>query len=571
MNTRFALHCRRDTSGSALLVTLFFCVILGILMGGYLMFAHQENLLSARSQLWNTSIATVEAGIEEALQHVNANESNLIADGWYYAYGSWWGFDEAANFYFKSRQLPGGNQYFVGINMANPAEPNIISRTWLKAPSYYHGTSNAVGVTVNGPMVNRGVRVKARKSHLFINALTAKKQINLNGNNVTTDSFDSSNPAFSTNGQYDPAKRRDNGGVASNDTIENTVNVGNANIFGRVATGPAGTVYVGPQGRVGPLGWNPTGNDKVYPGWFTDDMNFTFMDPELPGGSVAAPSGGYVTNVQVNVTNITTSTYPSPEPAGRVTVNVKSETSSAYPSPVPAGGVATNNILQFTSSTTFPAAWSYEGNVVTREVTTGPPSGRGTWYDYYAIIGHSYTYTNTTYTYAVPSTNIVDVVYYDYILENLPSGQFYRLPSLNNNKKVLVRGKAVLDVTGEVDLSSAAVTIQQNAGMELYVHSNFSLAGNNVVNQPGYAASFIIWADSNVTAISYSGNAGFTGVLYAPYVNFALNGGGNDTIDFIGAAVVNSARLNGHFNFHYDEALGKLASGRFVIFSWDEI
>jgi len=92
-----------------------------------------------------------------------------------------------------------------------------------------------------------------------------------------------------------------------------------------------------------------------------------------------------------------------------------------------------------------------------------------------------------------------------------------------------------------------------------------------VVNQPGYASRFIIWADEGCNSISYSGNAGFTGVIYAPYATFVLNGSGRDTIDFVGAAVVDNAYFNGNFNFHYDEDLAKMASGRYVVFAWDEI
>jgi hypothetical protein len=564
----------RSTAGSAMLVTLFFCGILGIMMASYLMFARQENLMSARSQIWNSGISVVEAGVEDALQHLNSN-TNLQTDGWSYIYGEYWDYFGSSAFYLRYRSLPGGDAYLVSISLTDPAQPEIISRAWLQAPSFALSGSGpmfaAAGVTFSGPGVYRTVKVKARKSHLFINALTAKKQIDLNGNNIMTDSFDSSNPAYSTGGQYDLSKRRDNGGIASNDTIENTVNVGDANIYGRVATGPEGTVYVGPQGRVGPLGWNPTGNDKIYPGWFTDDMNFTFMEPEPPTGTVVAPSGGYVTNIQVGVSNLTSATYPSPEPAGGVTTNVFTQTSSTYPSPVPPGGVLTNSILQFTTSTTYPAAWTYQGTVVTREVTSGPQAGRGTWYDYYAIIGQSYTYTNFTYTYAIPVTNIVDVVYYDYILNSLPNNQFYRLTDLDQNKKVLVNGKAALDVAGSLDLASATITIEPTGSLELFAHSSFALAGNNIVNRPGYAGKFIIWADSGVTGVSYSGNASFTGVLYAPHANFVLNGGGKERIDFIGAAVVNTAYLNGHFNFHYDEDLGKMASGRFVVNTWDEL
>ena len=38
----------------------------------------------------------------------------------------------------------------------------------------------------------------------------------------------------------------------------------------------------------------------------------------------------------------------------------------------------------------------------------------------------------------------------------------------------------------------------------------------------------------------------------------AMNGAGYANNDFIGAAMMNSITINGHFNLHYDEALGRL-------------
>ena len=47
----------------------------------------------------------------------------------------------------------------------------------------------------------------------------------------------------------------------------NSLNVGNANIYGHVATGPHGTVAVGTQGAVGDSSWQTGGNTGIKPGW----------------------------------------------------------------------------------------------------------------------------------------------------------------------------------------------------------------------------------------------------------------------------------------------------------------
>ena len=51
------------------------------------------------------------------------------------------------------------------------------------------------------------------------------------------------------------------------------------------------------------------------------------------------------------------------------------------------------------------------------------------------------------------------------------------------------------------------------------------------------------------------------GIVYGPAV-----------YDCVGAAVVGSAKLNGHFNFHYDEMLGNEDYGyEWLITGWKEI
>jgi hypothetical protein len=137
----------------------------------------------------------------------------------------------------------------------------------------------------------------------YTKALVAKHGIDLRGNNVRTDSFDSTIPAFNTDGRYDLTKARDHGDIASNDTITNSVSVGNANIFGNVATGPRGTVSVGPLGCVGDAAFqaNPANAGKIQAGHSTDDMNVEFTDQIMPSVAWSAlPSGGIVNGVNYN-------------------------------------------------------------------------------------------------------------------------------------------------------------------------------------------------------------------------------------------------------------------------------
>jgi hypothetical protein len=72
--------------------------------------------------------------------------------------------------------------------------------------------------------------------------------------------------------------------------------------------------------------------------------------------------------------------------------------------------------------------------------------------------------------------------------------------------------------------------------------------------------------------IAISGNAAFTGVIYSPHADVTMNGGGTTIYDVVGAIVANTATMNGHFQFHYDERLGRSqVLAKFAVASWREL
>jgi hypothetical protein len=119
--------------------------------------------------------------------------------------------------------------------------------------------------------------VTTRKNGLFIKAMVAKDTIDMNGNNIKTDSFDSTDPNFSgAGGRYDSTKIKANGDVATDSELINSLMLGNANIWGHVSTGPGGTISIGPNGAVGDIAWQTGGHTGIQPGWSSDDMNVDF-------------------------------------------------------------------------------------------------------------------------------------------------------------------------------------------------------------------------------------------------------------------------------------------------------
>ncbi len=422
-------------SGSALLITLLVAVILGFTLASYLQLVAAQNQSTMRSLSWNNAMPVIEAGIEEALTHVNRRMmTGMVSDGWLLTSG----------LYGKSRTI-GDGYYAVTITQANP--PVIVSTGYVQVP-----------IATN--YLSRAVRVTTKNDALFAKGMVAKGQIDLMGNNIKTDSFDSSDPAYSTGGRYDPAKNKDSGDVATNSAMIDSLNVWNADIYGHVSTGPGGTVKIGPNGAVGSKAWVDAGNHGIQPGWSTDDMNVSFPDVQAPF------SGGAFT----------------------------------------------------------------------------PASG---------------TVDGTNYTYVVNSGN--------YQMSSL---------SMSGNQKMCVTGGAVLYVTGNVSLSgNAFIYIKSNASLKMYVGgSSASLGGNGVINTTANAMNFFYYGLPSNTSLSFSGNAAFTGVIYAPNADFTLGGGGSTTYDFVGAGISSTIKMNGHFNFHYDEALGKNGPSRgFIVTSWNEI
>ncbi|MEY2408555.1 MAG: hypothetical protein QOF48_1225 [Verrucomicrobiota bacterium] len=569
---------RRGEQGHVLLLAIIITGLIGFILVTYLTLVQSQNASVMRSQAWNSAIPIIEAGVEEGLAHLTAHGStNLACDGW----------TQVDNTYQMTRFI-GENFYVVTITNfvqgSSNSAPIIDSKGYVIMPLVLTSAAGPLLAAVNAPAagvtyLGRGVRVTAARDVLFVKGMVAKDAIDLNGNGVSTDSFDSSNPAYSTGGLYDPAKAKDSGDIAVNASIVNSINLGNADIHGHASTGPNGTISMGPSGGVGSYAWRAAGNDGIQPGWSASDMNVTFPDVSAPfNGGGFTPSGGSVTNaVSTYTTNSSSSAstivYPANPPApgaGYVTTNSASSTTYPSGSPGPVSSAITTNTtwVNVKADNNYPAAGTYIPPVTTYQVTSGPQSGRGTYYTYQLITGTTTTYTYPIFTIvstAVTTNTATTVASYDYILDD---GN-YQLSSLSGT--VYVRGHAVLYVTGST--SVGGLTIKPGAHLDLYSNgSSVGLAGNNTANSDGFAANFGFWGMPNVTSITLSGNAGFTGTIYAPNANFTMNGGGNNTTDFIGASITKSVTMHGHFNFHYDEALGRVAATRgWVVNSWNEL
>ena len=519
--------------GNTWLTTIMITGLIGFILAVYLTLVQSQNTATFRSQAWNMAMPVVEAGIEDGLAHINANfEVGLDRDGW----------TQSGNIYTITRSV-GESFYmaritnFVAGSYSN-CSPVINSYGYVMLPGAMAPANSSVMAaagldSTTIAYLGRGVRVQAIPDFIFGRGMVAKESIDLNGNWIRTDSFDSTDPRFSTNGLYWAPWARDHGDIAVNSSLTNSLNIGNAEIFGTVSTGPGGTIAIGPNGSVGDTAWNSS-HDGIQTGHSKSDMNVSFKDAKVPFSGGMTPSGGWLTNIMstsaTNATTVTSIPFPTGI-LGPITTNYPVN-NALYPLGSP-GPITTN--------------WNNKHTLI----------------DHYTYPTFSYGMTNVATTFTTNRT------YYDCLIREGEGGD-YRTDTLVGG--VYIGANARMYVTTTLNISD--LIIKPGVSFRLYTSAaSASLAGNNSVNSDGTADAFSFWGLPATTNISFSGNAGFKGTIYAPNADFVLNGTGNSTtIDFSGASITKSARLNGHFNFHYDEALRRIGpfSG-YIIDQWVEM
>ena len=252
-------HIKRD-HGSVLIVVLVSTVIIGVTLASYLNLVSNQNLSIMRSMAWNEAVAVAEAGIEEAMAHLNRNRTNRIQDGWLLV----------GTEVVLERTL-GRQKYIVYID-AYADMPNITAEGWVRHPQTQEMLPKP-----------RTIKVTTTNDAIFAKGLVAKGKIDLAGNGILSDSFDSTDSTKSTGGKYDAAKRGDNGDIATNSSVVDSLSVWNAEVFGKTSTGPGGNVEIS-KGTVGSLAYHAAGKTGIQEGWAPDDMNVFFPDVNHPGG-----------------------------------------------------------------------------------------------------------------------------------------------------------------------------------------------------------------------------------------------------------------------------------------------
>ncbi len=479
------LPASRRTEAGTLVVTVVITALIGLVLAAYLGLLKHQNAINFRSQAWNSAMPLIEAGLEHSLTHLNANLDLETAKGLELARDGW----VASGNTFVTTNWIGNERYELTILNyvvgARTNSPEVVSIGYVvapylaaaPAPGPFLAILGVVNSSASQSHLIRAVHIDCVTEPRWSKGLVAKETIDLKGNSIRSDSFDSTDPNYSTNGQYTPLKFKANGDIACNSGLIDTFNVGNAQIYGHVATGPGSALELGPNARVGDTTWTPTAGNGIQPGYYQDDMNIEFdpiTTPFNPNACVA-PQSGWRTNQFVWTTNSTTTTN-----------------------------------------------------------TLG--------------------------------------VYYSYILtDNSTSDSKWIISDLAG--KLYVQGNATLYVSDRINLTgSDFIYIVPGGSLKLYMAgATANIGGLGIINYPGNATNFTYYGLPSNTSLNFSGNGTFVGTFNAPNADVVLGGGGSTTIDFVGAGIAKTITMNGHFNFHYDEALRRGPVKGYVVASWNEL
>src|ERR1051326_3318254 len=120
--------CSKSEEASALVITLITGVLIGTVLGSYLVLVNNRNQGAMRAMAWNAAIPALEAGIEEALTHLNEDRTTPGNNNWIPAT-----FD-GQTVYWKTRTLPDGSSFSVTNFNVTSNMPSVISAGRILSP-----------------------------------------------------------------------------------------------------------------------------------------------------------------------------------------------------------------------------------------------------------------------------------------------------------------------------------------------------------------------------------------------------------------------------------------------------
>lgn len=317
--------------GSILIVTLGTIAVLSLLAAHVCRVVTMRTRTFYQAASWNEALSAAEAGADLGMAALRAN-----------SWTGWSGPDAAG---VRTLQTPvlshggEGNTTFsaiVKVDSPAPSYSRIRSTGYAQLPGSavvsFDKLDNRLrrlslrsdrdtGTTVTGQArVARAIVVIARGTNPYTRALLLTSSLNANSSGSVSDSFDSGDPAKSTNGLYHSNKRQSNGDISSNDSTGSDLN--GMNVYGNLS-------YSGPTI---PNTHNVRGNiiqpyadaapPVPKPSWtsVTANMGAITAATTLKAGPPGSPTRYKVSSVSLSTGAALTFTQPSSGSPGEVEV-----------------------------------------------------------------------------------------------------------------------------------------------------------------------------------------------------------------------------------------------------------
>jgi hypothetical protein len=248
-------------------VTLFMTTAILLGLGSYLLLVRAQYISVVRSEAWNSALGVAESGVEEALAQLNpgALETTILVD----RNANGWGPPSGGYYGPMSRTLFTNSSY--AVTYTAETWPTIYSTGYVTIPEF-------------SAKLARVLRVITTNVPLFNVSLAARTNIDMNGNGLSTDSFNSANPDLSYMGRYTNVfgKTSTNGDVA---VLYGSLNLGNHIVSGDAYLGPSASL-VGTRSQITGSVYNDYNYDfpdVVSPdttGWFTLSSSLSGTAPD---------------------------------------------------------------------------------------------------------------------------------------------------------------------------------------------------------------------------------------------------------------------------------------------------
>lgn len=306
MKTRRYPHPSHDQRGSVLIVALILAAVVAISLTSYIKLASATSNISYRSHYAGVAMNAAESGLEQAMWSINKQKASSSSawDGWDTSSGI------TARRTFDMGTVSGGGAVSVKV---------LVSDHNLTTSNPY-AIARAIVTPMNGPAVEKWIKISLYQRSRFSNGLVAKKSITFSGNNPVVDSYNSANGAYTPSPSTTNRFPRGSAGSAS--VGIDSLSVGNADIYGYASIGSSdySGLSVGRQGVVtgdfnaasGTVDYSHVSTDftanfdlESAPDESSTSLGTINTDISLPKD----PSGDAKTTVTDAKTGITTTTY----------------------------------------------------------------------------------------------------------------------------------------------------------------------------------------------------------------------------------------------------------------------